>query len=177
MLTNYSFSGVCFKSSIGGLILLSSPFVHHRLVLSQETEQQPSLRPAITNEADQIFVTTLVKSTLIALNQANLTENYSVLRSLASEEFQSNNSDEELIEIFRGIREYGLDFAAIVEYPAVYTVAPTLDDQNNLRVIGYFETAPLIEFDLIFNLVDGRFLIDGLTVGIRPTESEDDSES
>ncbi|AFY39282.1 hypothetical protein Lepto7376_3041 [[Leptolyngbya] sp. PCC 7376] len=170
-LLNRSLSRICLKGLIGGFLLLSSPFLNSSLVLAQ-SEEIPALRAAITNEADRIFVNTLVKSTLVALNQANLTENYSVLQALSSNAFKANNSEEELAEIFKAIREYGLDFAAIVEYPAVFTVEPTLDTQNNLRVVGYFETSPLVEFDLVFNLVDGRFLIDGLTVAIRPVSNE-----
>ncbi|OKH16961.1 hypothetical protein [[Limnothrix rosea] IAM M-220] len=140
--------------------------------MAQSATEQ-SLRPAITNENDETFVNTLVKTTLVALNQANLTADYSVLRSLASEEFQANNSEEDLFLSFQPIREYGVDFGGVVEFSPIFSVQPTLDAANNLRVVGYFETSPVIEFDLVYQLVNGNFVTDGLTVGIRPTSNEE----
>lgn len=136
--------------------------------LYAQSVAESQIRPAITTDNDRILVHSLIKSSILSLNQANQTGNYSVLRELGSPEFQANNTNEDLALIFKEIRETGLDFAAIVEYNPIFDIEPTLDDQNNLRVMGYFSTFPKIEFDLGYQLVNGRFVVDVFTVGIVP---------
>ena len=53
----------------------------------------------------------LVRSTLMALDDANRTGNYSVLRQLASPAFQTANSAERLAEVFTSQRERNLDLS------------------------------------------------------------------
>lgn len=154
-----------------GLGLTLQGFILSRtmaIAQTQPTESQPQLRLAITNENDRIFVNTLIKSSLISLNQANQTNNYSVVRALGSPGFQNNNSEQDLSSIFTGIREAGLDFSAISEYEPVFTSDPVLDESNNLLVQGRFPTNPNIEFNLLYQLVNGQFRVDTLTVGIQP---------
>lgn len=154
-----------------GLSITLQGFMLSRTIVmaqTQPTEIQPQLRLAITNENDRIFVNTLIKSSLISLNQANQTNNYSVVRALGSPGFQSNNSEEDLEAIFTDIREAGLDFSAISEYEPIFTSDPVLDESNNLLVQGRFPTNPNIEFNLLYQLVNGQFRIDTLTVGIQP---------
>ncbi len=172
-LLNRPFTQLCLKGLLGGLVLFSAPYLAPTAAIAQTEAEETSLRPAITNENDLTFVNTLVKSTLIALNQANLTADYSVLRSLGSVGFQENNTEADLFLAFQPIREFGVDFGGIVEFAPIFSVQPTLDAQNNLRVVGYFETSPIIEFDVRYQLVNGSFVNDGLTVGIRPVETEE----
>lgn len=162
-----------------GLSSFTAPLASSNQQVQAQAQPMTELRtrPAITTENDRILVYSLVKSTLLSLNQANQTNNYSVLRALGSPEFQMNNTDDGLAEIFRGIKDSNLDFAAIVEFQPVFTVEPSLDSQNSLRVKGYFPTTPNIEFDLLYQLVNGRFLVDVLTVGIAPTNQTSASES
>lgn len=136
--------------------------------LKAQTVAEVESRPAITTENDRLLLNSLIKSSLVALNQANLTNNYSVLRELSSPAFQDNNTNEDLRSIFAGIREANLDFAAIVEYEAVFETEPTLDSQSNLYVKGYFPTSPRIEFEFLYQLIDSKFLIDVFSVSITP---------
>ncbi|NJN72017.1 MAG: hypothetical protein HC799_03975 [Limnothrix sp. RL_2_0] len=138
------------------------------LAQTQSGESQSQLRLAITNENDRIFVNTLIKSSLISLNQANQTNNYSVVRALGSPGFQNNNSEQDLRDIFTGIREAGLDFSAISEYEPLFSSDPVLDESNSLLVQGHFPTNPNIEFNLLYQLVNGQFRVDTFTVGIQP---------
>lgn len=157
--------------ALGLGLTLHSFIVSKSIVMAQQTqaaEIQPQLRLAITNENDRIFINTLIKSSLISLNQANQTNNYSVVRALGSPGFQNNNSEQDLSSIFTGIREAGLDFSAISEYEPVFTSDPVLDESNNLLVQGRFPTNPNIEFSLLYQLVNGQFRIDTITVGIQP---------
>ena len=179
---NRSLSKICVKGLLGGIFLLSSPFLPGGIALAQqadteETPSEQSFRAAITTEDDLVFVNTLIKSTLVALNQANLTDNYSVLLELGSEEFQTSNSNASLSEAFSPIRESGLNFAGIVEFAPVFSAEPTLDEQDVLRVTGYFETVPRIEYGMTFLPGNGRFLVDGLSINILPATAAEDIES
>lgn len=172
---------VCGKGLLGALLLFSSPLLFSGVAVAQEPDTEDvapeqSFRAAIANDNDLLLVNMLVKSSLTALNQANLTNNYSVLLDLASEEFQANNSETTLAEAFRPVRESGLNFAGIVEYQPVFSAPPTLDDQDMLRVIGYFDTVPRIEYGLVFQPVEGRFLVDALSINIVPVTDEVEAE-
>ena len=57
-------------------------------------------KPVITVPNEQV-ITTLVFSTLLALNQANITGNYTVFRELGAPGFQAANSTAKLSEISR----------------------------------------------------------------------------
>lgn len=189
MFSTFSFSHsflskICGKGLLGCLVLFlsSSPLLFPNVATAQESDSEGDaseqvLRAAIANDNDLLLVNTLVKSTLTALNQANLTNDYSVLLGLASEEFQSNNSEATLAEAFRPVRESGINFAGIVEFQPVFSAPPALDEQDMLQVVGYFETVPQIEYGMVFQPVDGRFLVDGLSINILPVAAETEATS
>ena len=63
----------------------------------------------------------LINSSLIALNQANATGNYTVLREMAAPGFQQANSAEKLAQVFRQLRSRNLDFTPILLFqPKLY---------------------------------------------------------
>src|SRR5438552_3852933 len=70
--------------------------------------QQP--KPA---QIDRNGVLILVRSTLLALDHANKTGNYTVLRDLAAPAFQVNTAAR-LAEIFAGHRREGLDLSGVI---------------------------------------------------------------
>jgi hypothetical protein len=132
---------------------------------------QPSAsqeRPAISNEADQRFIHSLVKTTLVAVNQGNLTGNYTVLQGLGNDAFHENYTSADLALIFNDLRQANIDFGIIVEYLPVFTQIPTITPDNVIRTQGYFPTSPIIEFDILFRLVGSRYRIDSIAVGIQP---------
>ena len=71
----------------------------------------PPAKPPVTIDQsatqmpDAYKLNMLIRTTLIALNQANQTGNYSVLRDLGTPQFQSLNSDARLAEIFAALRK------------------------------------------------------------------------
>lgn len=64
-----------------------------------QTETQTNLRPAVQTEGDRLLLLSLLESTLIAVNNANLTGNYSVLKELASPTFQARFSLTNLADV------------------------------------------------------------------------------
>ncbi|MFT0859397.1 hypothetical protein [Ancylobacter sp. G4_0304] len=116
----------------------------------------------------------LLRGTLAAVNQANVTGNYSVLRDLGAPAFRENYNAAELADRFRPWRENALDFAAILLLDAKLSRAPSIDKDGVLRLAGYFPTAPLrIGFDLGFQAIGGNWRLSTIAVDARPQEASD----
>ena len=121
--------------------------------------------PAITNDNDRQMVDSLVRSTIVAFNQANLTGNFSVLRALGSLDFQRVNTEQELATQFNQFRALNLDIGTVTLYEPVFTTKPTIDQNGYMQLKWYFPTRPIrIEFDLIFSLLEGRWRIQQIYV-------------
>ncbi|WP_187291067.1 hypothetical protein [Ancylobacter novellus] len=115
----------------------------------------------------------LLRSTLAAVNQANVTGNYSVLRDLGSPAFRENYNPAQLADRFRPWRDNSLDFAAILLLDAKLSRAPSIDEHGVLQLAGYFPTEPLrIGFDLGFQAVNGNWRLSTISVNARDSSSE-----
>ena len=108
----------------------------------------------------------LIRSTLLALNDANRTGNYTVLRDLASPAFRERNSAADLAVTFAQLRRSNLDLgiAALME-PAL-AGAPVLDAERRLHLKGEFATRPnRLVFELVFEDVRGRWQLHDILAG------------
>lgn len=107
----------------------------------------------------------LIRSTLLTLNDANRSGNYTVLRDLAAPEFQAKNTAADLAQAFADLRRRGFDlFGAALLAPQL-TAAPALDAEKRLRLTGFFPTRPLqINFDLSFQVVGGQWRLFGISI-------------
>ncbi len=107
----------------------------------------------------------LIRSSLLTLNDANRSGNYSVLRDLAAPDFQTRNSAADLALIFADLRARKFDlFAAALVAPSL-TASPALDANRMLRLAGSFPTQPLrIDFNLLFQDVGGQWRLYGISV-------------
>lgn len=113
----------------------------------------------------------LVRSTLLTLDGANRTGNYSVLRDSAAPEFQRRNSVADLALIFANLRRQGVDLGPVaILTPQIATpVAP--DAQGNLRINGRMTTiTPAIAFDLGFVPVEGHWRLIALAIETEPVQ-------
>jgi hypothetical protein len=107
----------------------------------------------------------LIRSTLLTLNDANRSGNYTVLRDLAAPEFQGRNTAADLAQIFSDLRRRNFDLFAVAVVAPQLTAAPALDAKRMLRVTGYFPTRPLqINFDLTFQAGGGQWRLFGISV-------------
>lgn len=115
----------------------------------------------------------LLRGTLVAVNQANVTGNYSVLRDLGAPAFRESYSMAELAEQFRSWRDSQLDFAAVLLLDAKLSRAPEIEPDGSLRLTGHFPTAPLrILFDLRFQPVGGHWRLSTIALEARPGEAD-----
>lgn len=126
---------------------------------------QPVARPPIPDVAGLVV---LIRNAVIALQQANSTGNYSVLREIAAPRFQEANSAARLIEIFTDLRSRNLDLGVVANAnPRLYR-DPIIDDQGMLRLVGSFPTtSEQVDFDLVFQMIESRWRLFG--IGLNPT--------
>jgi hypothetical protein len=118
----------------------------------------------------------LVRSTLMMLNDANRSGNYTVLRDLAAPEFQSRNSAADLAQSFLDLRRRKFDLFAVSFAPPQFTSEPSLDASGKVRLMGFFATQPLqINFDLTFQSVGGEWKLLAISVATPPAPKQQSS--
>jgi hypothetical protein len=100
----------------------------------------------------------LIRSTLLTLNDANRTGNYTVLHDLASPEFQARNTAADLSNSFADLRRRHFDLFSVALAAPQLSALPVLDGNGMLRLTGFFPTRPLqINFDLLFQNSGGQW--------------------
>lgn len=114
-----------------------------------ETAPAAPARTKVHVPLDQALL--LVRSTLLTLNDANHSGNYTVLRDLASQEFQVRNTSADLALIFADMRRSKLSLFSVMLLSPQLSTAPDIDADGHLRVSGYVPTSPQqVKFDLVF---------------------------
>ena len=110
------------------------------------------------------LIVTLVRTTLVALQQANMTGNYTVLRDLGAPSFQTANNAVKLAEIFAPIRRLNIDLSPVVLLDPQITQA-NLTDSKMLHIAGALATKPVpVRFELLFQPVNGLWMMDGISI-------------
>lgn len=110
----------------------------------------------------------LVWTTLVAVDHANRTGNFTVLRDLAAPEFRRVNDPARLAAIFATIREQDLGLDRVVLATPVYAEPPGLTKTGLFRIRGSFPARPTgVAFDLHFQHAEGAWKLFG--VSIAPT--------
>jgi hypothetical protein len=135
-------------------------------VMAQQKAPVPPVSPApptLPVTLDQSLY--LIRTTLLTLNDANRSGNYSVLRDLAAPGFQTKNTAADLAQSFADLRLRNFDLFSVALAAPQLSSAPTLDATGMLRLTGLFPTRPLqINFDLLFQDVGGQWRLNGIAV-------------
>src|SRR5712691_8885914 len=127
--------------------------------------------PAHAEEAkpapiDRNGVLILIRSTLLALDHANKTGNYTVLRDLGAPGFQVN-TDARLAEIFAAQRKDNLDLAGVAVLEPQLTVLPQIEPNGMMRMAGFFPSVPKqVIFELAYAPVDRQWRLFGISVSL-----------
>ncbi|MET4765178.1 hypothetical protein ABH975_000120 [Bradyrhizobium ottawaense] len=107
----------------------------------------------------------LIRSTLLTLNDANRTGNYTVLRDLAAPDFQARNTAADLALNFLDLRRRNFDLYGAALLAPQFSDAPALDQRGMLRLAGYIPTRPQqIQFDLTFQTVAGQWRLIAIAI-------------
>src|SRR5882762_1118880 len=130
--------------------------------------QPPAVQPAPAISTEQAIY--LVRSTLLTLNDANRSGNYTVLRDLAAPDFQAKNTSADLAQSFSDLRRRNFDLFAVALLAPQFTTPPAVDTGGKLHLAGFFATRPLrISFDLSFQSVGGQWRL--FAVGVATPEA------
>ena len=107
----------------------------------------------------------MVRTALIALDQANKTNNYSVLHALGAPALQTQSA-EQMSQAFAGLRAQNLDLAPTVVVNPDFNPAPAVSPQGILQLAGVFKTHPIgVRFNVAMQPVGGFWRLAGLSVG------------
>lgn len=115
---------------------------------------------------DRNGVLILVRSTILALDHANRTGNYTVLRDLGAPGFQANTAAR-LAEIFASHRAQQLDLGGVAVLEPQLTILPRIEQNGMLRMAGFFPSVPAqVNFDLIFAPVNRQWRLYGISLDL-----------
>ena len=108
---------------------------------------------------------------MVAVDQANRTGNYSVLRGLGGPAFQAAQTNDSLARVFADLRARRIDVGNALLVTPTYEIGPLITSEGLLRIRGVFPLRPeSIGFDLLFQRVGGEWRLFGIAVvGLAPT--------
>jgi hypothetical protein len=138
---------------------------------AQQTPPHPAVVPqqaAAPKPAniDRNGVLMLIRSTLLALDHANKTGNYTVLRDLGAPGFQANTAAR-LAEIFAKQRGDKLDLSGVAVIDPQLSLLPQIEPNGLLHMAGFFPSVPSqVNFELLFAPVDGQWRVFGVSLSV-----------
>ena len=134
--------------------------------LSTAHAQQPLAQAPKPAQIDRNGVIILIRSSLLALDQANKTGNYTVLRDIGAPGFQSNSAAR-LGEIFAKLRNDNLDLSGVAVIDPQLSLLPQIEANGMMHMAGFFPSVPTqVNFDLLFAPVNGQWRLFGISVSI-----------
>ena len=114
---------------------------------------------------DRLELSRLVWSTMAAIDDANRSGNYSVLRDLGAPGFQQNNDAAKLTQVFAGLRTQNIDLSTTLLLAPTFQTPPAIVGPGLMRLTGQFGLRPVaINFDLIYQFVGGRWKLYGVSI-------------
>src|SRR5262245_31249352 len=151
-----------------GLLLVAMSATHATSQAQRSAAQPQHQMPVALEQA--LY---LIRSTLLTLNDANRTGNYTVLRDLAAPDFQAKNTAADLADSFADLRRRHFDLFSVALAAPQLTTAPALDGNGMLRLTGLFPTRPQqINFDLLFQNAGGQWRLFGISVATPQVASQ-----
>lgn len=131
---------------------------------------QPAQQQSQIPQAAGLIV--LIKSSLIALNQANQTGNYQVLYALGSDGLRAQTNPQNLAQSFIGFRQRNVDLSPIIFLNPNLTRAAAIEG-GRLHLVGNFPTSPLqVAFDLWFEPSQGQWKFIQLNTSLVPVQAQ-----
>ena len=154
----------CVRAFLAGMLVFSgsSGLAAQALGVGQKLQtgsvaplQAPTPRVALPPPEHMLG---LIRTTIIALNQANQTGNYTVLRDLSAPDFRDANDASRLAAIFQVLRDQAIDLTPLLQIAPEVSDAPAITAEGLLRLTGFFPTEPLrVNFDLSFQALRGQW--------------------
>jgi hypothetical protein len=131
---------------------------------------QPSAPAAVM--PDEYKLNIMIRTAIVALNQANQTGNYTVLRDLGTASFRLTNDSARLAEVFQALRKRQIDLSPVLFFTPKLLQQPVMDPRGLIRLVGFFETAPeRVNFDIYYLWEMGQWRLFGVGVVMSPADA------
>lgn len=137
------------------------------------TQQQPAPVPQGSNVPppaaapvpSEMELARLIWSTMVTIDNANGSGNYTVLRDSSATGFQIANDPAKLAQIFAGLRASRIDLTTTLLTAPSYTAPPRLLRPDVFQVQGYFPLRPrAVVFDMAYQWQNGQWRLFGVSV-------------
>ena len=115
----------------------------------------------------------LIKTSLLTLNDANVTGDYTVLHAKLAKQFREQFSPDRLKQSFKPFADQRIDWKIVAARPPIATKEAQIDERGALILRGYFDassTHVIYELDLLPS--EGEWKPIKLNVNIKPVEQK-----
>lgn len=107
----------------------------------------------------------LIYQTIITINNASLSGNYAVLRSLSAPEFQEKYSLQDLHDTLNGLKVNKIDLKEMTLFDPVIEKKQILRSEKIFRLKGYMPTAPIrLLFEFQYQYVENKWRLFALSL-------------
>jgi hypothetical protein len=112
----------------------------------------------------------LIRTSLLTLNDAILTGNFTVLRDRVAPSVRDQNPAHQLTRVFARLMEQKVDLRATAILAPEMTDVPAIDDNGRLNLRGVFRAPDStgLSFHLLFEQVSGQWRLYGASVNTVP---------
>jgi len=136
------------------------------LMLAMPAQAEDTVPSAVLQEI-------LIKTSMLTLNDAKLTGNYTVEHVKLAKPFRDQFSPDRLKQAFKSFADQKIDFGLIATKPPVATSESKIDSRGALLLRGYFDTRPSrVLHDLDFLPSEGEWKPIKLNVDVKPLEEK-----
>jgi hypothetical protein len=112
----------------------------------------------------------MIRTALVALTQANSTNNYAVLSALGSPTFRTSNPPARLAQVFESFRTNKIDLSPLALVVPQSTQAPRIEN-GRLRMTGFFPTQPMrVTYDMMYEPNGGVWQLFGLAANLEKAD-------
>jgi hypothetical protein len=127
-------------------------------------QSPPQQSGVVMPDAEKIVL--LLRTSLLTLNDALQTGNFTVLRDMGAPGFRDTNTAARLSQSFSDLVAKGIDLSPVSVIAPQLSEPPSLDQEKGmLHLKGYFPGTPVqINFELLYQAVGGRWRLFGLAV-------------
>jgi hypothetical protein len=133
------------------------------LASSPALAETPAKHAPVAAQIDRNGLLILLRTTLSALDQANKTGNYTVLRDLAAPEFAAANNAARLAELFASLRNGKVDLSGALVMEPQLTVMPEITQNGMMHFAGFFPSASSqLNFEVLYAPVNGQWRLFGI---------------
>jgi len=147
---------------IAGLLAFSLAAPSHAQKKTVPTWKTTTATKSMPSDVD---LNIMIRTTLLTLNDANLTGNYSVLRDRAAPSFQKANSVKKLSGMFKKMRSWKTDMSSVIYFHPKLAGKPEITKDGQLTVKGIMSTRPKqIVFAMQFEKDKKRWALSGIAV-------------